>query len=125
MLVMLSDLLEHSGPTCIVIDALDECPEPARHKGLSCFLEHLCGLGADNMNLRLFVTSRAEVDIRDILLPFVHHQLSLHDAHQHLEDLSQHIVTELSRKEYRWSSDVKKYVCDVLTEKSRGMYVVQ
>ena len=120
---MLSDLLKHSGPTFIAIDALDECPEPARHKGLSRFLEHLCGLGADNMNLRLFATNRVEVDIRDILLPFVHHQLSLHDMHQHLEDLSQHIVTELSRKEYRWSSDLKKKVLDVFNERSRGMRV--
>ena len=72
---------------------------------------------------RSAATTRVEVDIRYILLPFVHHQLSLHGTHQHLEDLSQHIVTELSRKEYRWSSDLKKKVLDVFNERSRGMRV--
>ena len=124
LLVMLSELLELSGRTCVVIDALDECPERARRTDLSRFLQHLCRFDDNDKRLHIFITSRTEVDIADALSPFSPSKLSLHDARLHQEELSKYITTRLNHhKEYRWSPDVKKRVHEVLTERSRGMCV--
>ena len=121
LLNMLSKMLCLSRRTFIVIDALDECPESAREKGLAPFLDCLCSPNIETKNLRLFVTSRNEVDIRNMLLPRSPCLLSLHDALQHTKDLSRHVATHLDRKEYRWPSGVKKSVHEVLTTRSQGM----
>ena len=123
LLVMLSELLELSGRTCVVIDALDECPERARRTDLSRFLQHLCRFDDDDKCLHLLITSRVEGDIDNALSSFSPHKLSLHDAHLHQEELSQYITTQLDHGGYSWSSDVKKKVHEVLSEKSRGMCV--
>ena len=123
LLVMLSELLELSGRTCVVIDALDECPERARRIELSRFLQHLCRFDDDDRRLHIFITSRAEKDIDKELSSFSPYKLSLHDARLHQEELSKYITTQLDHGGYSWSSDVKKKVHEVLSEKSRGMCV--
>ena len=74
-------------------------------------------------NIHLFVTSRLEADVKETLSPLSDHMLSLHDAQQHLDDLSAYITTQLSRKEYRWPFDVKESAHEALKERSNGMYV--
>ena len=124
LLVMLSDLIGLSDRTCIVIDALDECPDRARRRDLPRFLQHLCRFDGDDKRLHIFITSRTEVNIADALSPFSPSKLSLHDARLHQEELSKYISTRLDHhKEYRWSPDVKKRVHEVLIERSRGMCV--
>lgn len=120
LLAMLSHLLGLSGLTVLVIDALDECPEPAREKGLKQFLDILRSLDEDRF--RLMITSRPEPDIRKHISPRATHSLSFHDAVKHMEDLRSHIKTKLSDSfSYDWSDDVRATAQQVLFEKSKGM----
>ncbi|VDB86730.1 unnamed protein product [Peniophora sp. CBMAI 1063] len=122
LLSMLSDLVKLAGAVYIVIDALDECPEPARDRGSARFLEHLCELDSNEKDFHLLVTSRPEGDIW-ALFSCVTHILNYHDAQEHNEDISSYIRSELDRKEYRWPSDVKETIRQALEDGSNGMFL--
>jgi hypothetical protein len=78
----------------IIVDAVDECPNStgypntARERVLD-LLEELLEL--DLPNLRICVTSRPEVDIRDILGRLASHHISLHDEHEQKNDILEYI----------------------------------
>ncbi|VDB86718.1 unnamed protein product [Peniophora sp. CBMAI 1063] len=122
LLPMLSDLVKLAGPVYIVIDALDECPERERDKGSARFLEHLCELDSNEKDFHLLVTSRPEADIWT-LFSSVTHALNYHDAQRHHEDVDAYIRSQLDRKEYCWSSDVKEAVRGTLMRGSNGMFL--
>lgn len=124
LLLMLSRLLGLSGPTFLVIDALDECPEPERDNGLASFLEHLCQVDSGEKDLHLLVTSRPESDIQGHMSRFATHSLSFHDCVPHQAELKDFISAHISEnKSYRWSDELKKQVQEIVCEKSNGMYV--
>lgn len=123
---MLLSLLSLSGRTIIIIDALDECPEPARDTGLLSFLEHLHTLQTRiDIDLRVLVASRLEPDIRDRMPALATRTLNFHDAVQHREDISDYIAGQLfdrgSRLYSGWSDDTKEQARRVLIERSNGM----
>lgn len=122
---MLLRLLTLSGPTFIVIDALDECPEHERDPGLLDFLEVICGLtGDDRLDFHLFLTSRPERDIERCMSRLATQSLNFHDDKQHRDDLYHHIRTQLNRRDvYLWSDNVNAKVQLALNEKANGMYV--
>lgn len=127
LLGLLSGLLGSSGRTFIVIDALDECPERARDStGLLRFFEHLRGLRSqDNIDLRLLMTSRPEIDLRDCMTPLATHTLNVNAAADHIEDMKIYLSTRLfgpeSQSFWKWDADVKWRVYNFLTQRSDGM----
>jgi hypothetical protein len=110
----------------IIVDALDECPNSsgfpntAREKVLD-LLEEL--LESNLPNLRICVTSRPEVDIRDVLESLASHHLSLHDESGQRNDILDYIssVVRSDRKMRKWRSEDKQLVIDTLSAKADGM----
>jgi hypothetical protein len=112
--------------TYIIVDAVDECPNSsgfpntAREKVLD-FLEELLELNLSK--LRICVTSRPEVDIRDVLEPLASHYISLQDENGQKNDILDYIssVVLTDRKMRRWRSEDKQLVIDTLSGKADGM----
>jgi hypothetical protein len=110
----------------IIMDALDECPnssgipKTAREKVLD-LLEELLDLNLPN--LRICVTSRPEVDIRDVLDPLASHHMSLHDERGQKNDIRDYIssIVKTDRKMRRWRLADKQLVIDTLSAKADGM----
>lgn len=125
LLPLLSQLLSLSGPTVIVIDALDECPERAR-EGLLKLIKHLHSLRSnDAVDLRVLVTGRPENDIQSCLSFIATHTLNVNVAREHTEDIMNHISSRLFDPEStsfsNWDEHVKWRVYHVLIERSNGM----
>jgi hypothetical protein len=108
------------------VDALDECPsssgfpKTARDLVLD-LLEEL--LESNIPNLRICITSRAEIDIRDVLEHLTSHDISLHDESGQHNDILDYIssVVPTDRKMRRWRSEDKQLVIDTLSAKADGM----
>jgi NACHT domain len=122
----LKDLLGLPGlaPVYLIVDALDECPNTSaypspRSKVLSLIEELIL---SQFPNLRICVTSRPEMDIKDILDPLVPCCVSLHDESGQKEDIEDYIKSVISThpKNRRWKAEHKQLVIDVLTEKADG-----
>src|SRR5258708_2725970 len=121
-------LLPEQAPVYLVVDALDECPNtPAirspRAKVLA-LIEEL--VESEIPNMRICVTSRPEIDIKDVLGPLIFRSVSLHDEGGQKKDIEDYIksVIHTHRKNKRWRVKHKKLVTDILKEKSNGMYGV-
>jgi len=123
----LKDVLKFPGlaPVYLIVDALDECPESStvrspRAKVLS-FIEEL--VESQIPNLRICVTSRPEIDIKDVLDPLIFSSVSLHDENGQKKDIEDYIksVINTHRRNKRWKAKHKQLVIDVLTEKANGM----
>ena len=122
----LMDLLNLPGlaPVYLIVDALDECPNPSvvrspRAKVLG-LIEEL--VNTQIRNLRVCVTSRPELDIKDVLDPLIFRSVSLHDESGQKRDIEEYIASVINtRTTESWNEDHKKLATDVLTEKSNGM----
>ena len=123
------DLLKLPGlaPVYLIVDALDECPNPsvirsARAEVLS-LIEDL--VKTQIMNLHICVTSRPEVDIKDVLYPLIFRSVSLHDEGGQKRDIEDYVKSVISTrpKNGKWKEEHRKLATDVLIEKSNGMYV--
>ncbi len=126
----LRDILEVTGqvPTYIIVDALDECPDisgtqSSRERVLD-LVEGLVELGLPN--LHLCITSRPEVDIRNVLEPLTSssNRMSLHDESGQKRDIVDYItsVVRSDRKMKKWREEDKKLVIQTLSDKASGMY---
>jgi len=120
-------LLPGQAPVYLIVDALDECPNiPAirspRAKVLT-LIEEL--IESQIPSLHICVTSRPEIDIKDVLDPLVFDSgsVSLHDERGQKQDIEDYIksVINTHRKNKRWRAKHKQLVMDVLTKKSNGM----
>ena len=122
----LKKLLNHPGlaPVYLIVDALDECPNPSsvrspRIKVLS-FIEEL--VKTRIRNLRICVTSRPELDIKDVLEPLIFRSVSLHDESGQNLDIEDYIRSVINtRTKRRWKEGHKTLAISVLTEKANGM----
>ena len=122
---MFLELLNISGPTALVIDALDELPESTRRDALIPFLEAFSTLDTDRAKTRLFITGRPEPDIWQHCMigptRFVTLDLDLDAALQHRAELNAYVSTQLSRLHLsRWPK-IKTKAESILVEKSNGM----
>ena len=126
----LRDILEVAGqvPIYIIVDALDECPDTSgmqssREKVLD-LVEHLVELCLPN--LRLCITSRPEVDIRNVLEPLTSssNRISLHDESGQKKDILDYInsVVRSDIKMKNWREEDMKLVIQTLSDKASGMY---
>jgi hypothetical protein len=122
----LKDLLKLPGlaPVYLIVDALDECPNPSvvrspRSKVLSLIKELV---KTQILNLRVCVTSRPELDIKDVLDPLIFRSVSLHDESGQKRDIEDYIKSVIStRTTKRWKAEHRKLAIDVLTKNSNGM----
>ena len=83
----------------IIIDALDECPNisgmPTAREHVLHFLKHLVELELPNVHI--CVSSRLEVDIRNVLEPLAPFCMSLHDIRENLNDYCCHVMQKVRR----------------------------
>jgi hypothetical protein len=123
MVDMLS--LPGKGPTYIIVDAVDECPNlsgtPSAREEVLELIEELVDLKLPNVHL--CVTSRPEMDIRAVLEPLTSLKISLHDEGGQKEDLIEYIksVVRSDRSMWRWTEEDKQLVIDALSDKADGM----
>ena len=122
----LMDLLKlpRQAPVYLIVDALDECPCPSairspRAKVLSLIKDLV---KTQIRNLRVCVTSRPEIDIKDVLDHLIFRSVSLHDENGQKRDIEDYINSVINtRTTKRWKEEHRKLVIDVLIEKSNGM----
>jgi hypothetical protein len=115
-------------PLYLIVDALDECPDisgvhSSREKVLE-LIEELVELHLPN--LHLCITSRPEVDIRNVLKPLTSTPdcISLHDEDGQKEDIAEYIssVVYSDKKIMRWSEQDRELVVKTLSDRANGMY---
>jgi len=115
-------------PIYVIVDAVDECPDTS---GLQSFREKVLELIKDLVrphlsNLRLCVTSRPEVDIRNVLEPLTSttSRISLHDQDGQKKDIDDYVrsVVYSDRKMMKWRDEDKMLVVKTLSERADGMY---
>jgi hypothetical protein len=110
------------------VDALDECPhtsglQSSREKVLA-FIQELVGL--DLPNLRLCITSRPEVDIRDVLEPLtsMSSRVSVHDEDGQKDDIADYIrfIVYSDKKITRWREEDKELVIETFSNRADQTY---
>ena len=123
----LTDLLKLPGhaPVYLIIDALDECPNTSsiqspRDKVLNLIRELIESQFPD---LRICVTSRPEIDIKDVFDTLTCRSVSLHDEGGQKRDIEDYIksVVYTHPRIRKWKAEHKRLVIDVLTEQADGM----
>jgi hypothetical protein len=123
----LMDLLKLPGlaPVYLIMDALDECPNPSavrspRAKVLSLIKDLV---EAQIQNLRMCFTSRPEPDITGVLAPLIFRSVSLHDESGQKKDIEDYIKSVINTrpKKGRWKEEHRKVAIDVLIKNSNGM----
>ena len=117
--------LPGQGAIYLVIDALDECPNssgyPTPREQVLDVMQALINI--QPVHVHFCITSRPEIDIRDILEPLATHNVPLHEQagqSQDILDYINHFVLS-DRNAKRWREEDKKLVIETLTEKARGM----
>jgi hypothetical protein len=114
-------------PTYLIIDALDESPNaygiPSPRERVLHLLKELVDLHLTN--LHICVTSRPEIDIRDVLEPLTSRRVSLHDQTGQKRDIVDYVKSVVySNSETimrRWKTEDKELVIEVLSERADGM----
>ena len=115
------------GPTFIVLDALDECPDsftfPSPRDEVLQLVRELVDLHLPG--LHIFATSRPEVDIRAVLQPLAFRSVSLHDEDGQKTDIADYVRNVVnsapSSAMRRWITEDKNMVIETLTERADGM----
>ena len=127
MIECLKEMLTHEaqGPTYIIMDALDECPNtssvPSPREDVLGLVDELVGLHITN--LHICVTSRPEHDIRVVLEPLTLRPVSLHDESGQQEDIANYVTSFVhsDRRMRRWRDEDKELVIKTLSENADGM----
>ena len=115
-------------PTYLIIDALDESPNtsgiPSPRERVLHLLKELVDLRLQQ-DLHICVTSRPEIDTRDVLEPLTPHRVSLHDQSGQKQDIVDYVKSVVySNSEpimRRWRTEDKELVIEVLSERADGM----
>ncbi len=123
----LKDILGVPGqaPVYLIVDGLDECSAisatPSPREKVLTFLKDL--IDTRLPNLRICVTSRPEIDIKDVLEPLTFRSVSLHDETGQKEDIGNYIraVVNTDPNMRRWKVADRELVIDLLIQKSDGM----
>jgi len=114
-------------PTYLIMDALDESPNasgiPSAREGVLQLVKGLVDL--PHLNLRICVTSRPEIDIKDVLEPLTLLRVSLHDRNEQKKDIADYVgsvvYSNLEPIIRRWKEEDKVLVIEALSEKADGM----
>jgi hypothetical protein len=125
---ILKEMLKlHEHPIYLIIDALDECSNtsgiPSSRERVLLLLKDLVQLRLPD--LRICVTSRPEIDIRDILEPLAANSVSLHDQSGQKQDIIDYVRSIVYSKSEpimsRWRKEDKEVVIATLSERADGM----
>ena len=117
--------LQGQGEIYIVVDALDECPNvsgyPTSREQVLMIMQELIDLRLPHVHF--CITSRREVDIRDVLETLADHNVSLHEQAGQNQDISDYIKSAVytDPKMRRWREEDKQLVIKTLIEKAGGM----
>ena len=114
-------------PTYLIIDALDESPNspgiPSPREKVLQLVEELVELCLPSVHI--CVTSRPEIDIRNVLEPLTSRRVSLHDQSGQKEDIADYVRSVVYSKSEqimrRWRSEDKELVVKSLSERADGM----
>jgi hypothetical protein len=123
----LKRILEVPGqaPVYLIVDGLDECSNtsamPSPRENILALLEDL--MNSQAPNLRVCITSRPEVDIKDVLEPLSFRSVCLHNESGQIVDIGNYIRSVVNEdvKMRKWKPADKQLVIDVLIKKSDGM----
>jgi hypothetical protein len=119
--------LPGQGTVYIMVDALDESPNmpgiPSPREKVLQVMEDLLHLRHANAEIRIFITSRTEVDIRTVLEPLASHSVSLHDQEGQRNDIVSYItsVVESDTNMQKWRKEERQLVIESLSQKADGM----
>ena len=114
-------------PTYLIIDALDESPNTSGmqspRKRVLLLLKEFVELLLPN--LHICVTSRPEIDIRDVIEPLTSHRVSLHDQTGQNQDIVDYIksivYSNMEPIMRRWRTEDKEHAIKVLSERANGV----
>ncbi|KAH9989294.1 hypothetical protein BJV77DRAFT_1151561 [Russula vinacea] len=115
-------------PIFLILDALDECPDisgiPSPRDQVLQLVKELVNLHLPN--LHICVTSRPEVDIRDVLEPLTSRRVSLHDQTGQKKDIEDYVKSVVYSDSEpimrRWRKEDKDLVIETLSEQADGMF---
>ena len=115
------------GQIYIIVDALDECPDssgiPSPRECVLLLVKELIGLNLPN--LHICVTSRPEIDIRDVLDPLTPCPVSLHDQSGQKQDIVDYVRSVVYSDSEpimkRWRTEDKDLAIETLSERADGM----
>ena len=117
--------LPGQGILYLIIDALDECPI---FSGLPTPREQVLDVMQALINLQLphvrfCITSRPEIDIRNVLEPLTMHNVPLHEQAGQNQDILDYIndIVRSDPRMQRWREEDKRLVIQTLTRKAGGM----
>ena len=114
-------------PTYIIVDALDECSNvsgiPTSRQRVLQLVKELVDLHIPN--LHICVTSRPEVDIRDVLETLTSSRVSLHDQSGQKKDIEDYVrsivYSDSEPIMRRWRKEDKELVIETLSKLADGM----
>jgi hypothetical protein len=114
-------------PVYLIMDALDECSNisgiPSPRDQVLQLVKELINLHVSN--LHICVTSRPEVDIRDVLFPLSSRRVSLHDQSGQKKDIEDYVRSVVYSDSEpimrRWRKEDKDLVIETLSEQADGM----
>ncbi|KAH9959278.1 hypothetical protein BC827DRAFT_1269037 [Russula dissimulans] len=115
-------------PTYLIMDALDESPDtsgiPSDRERVLQFVKDLVEL--DLPNLHICVTSRPEIDIRDVVEPLTSLRVSLHSESGQENDIVDYVksivYSDSERIMKRWKMEDKDLVIKTLSGRADGMF---
>ena len=114
-------------PIYLIMDALDEC---SNLSGISTPRKRVLQLVKELVdlhlpNLHICVTSRPEVDIRDVLEPLTSCRVSLHDQSGQKKDIEDYVrsfvYSDSEPIMRRWRKEDKELVIETLSNQADGM----
>jgi len=111
----------------LIIDALDECPDshgiPSPRERLLQLVKELVELHIPN--LHICVTSRPEIDIREVLEPLTSRRVCLHDQTGKKKDIADYIrsvvYSDSESIMKRWRTEDKELMIETLSNRANGM----
>jgi hypothetical protein len=114
-------------PIYLIIDALDECSNtsgiPSHRNRVLQLVKELINLHLPN--LHICITSRPEVDIREVLEALTSRRVSLHDQSGQKKDIEDYVrsvvYSDLEPIMRRWRKEDKDMVIEALSERADGM----
>ena len=120
-------MLPDERPVYLIMDALDECSNisgiPSPRDQVLQLVKELINLHVSN--LHICVTSRPEVDIRDVLFPLSSRRVSLHDQSGQKKDIEDYVRSVVYSDSEpimrRWRKEDKDLVIETLSEQADGM----
>jgi hypothetical protein len=114
-------------PIYLIIDALDECLNtsgiPSDRNRVLQLVKELIDLHLPD--LHICITSRPEVDIREVVEPLTSRRVSLHDQSGQKKDIEDYVRSVVYSDSEpimrRWRKEDKEHVIKTLSEQADGM----